>query len=253
MMLIDAHEINVIRDGRALLRSVSLTAEAGSVLGIVGPNGAGKSTLLRVLAGDIRPDAGEVKLRNDPVTSLTLQELALQRAVVGPQTVSDVAFHVRDAVAMGRRPHGGDADTDDRVIDEAMRLTDVRHLADRELRSLSSGEQQRVSLARALAQQTPVLLLDEPTSALDIGHQELVMSLLREAAVAESAVVAVLHDLNLAAAYADTVIVLNRGTIAGLGTPAEVLTTELLTSVYERPIQVIDHPFRNCPLVLTVD
>ena len=253
MTLIDARDISVVRDGRSLLQSVSLAVEAGDVLGIVGPNGAGKSTLLRVLAGDIRPDAGTVRLGEQPVATLTLQQLARERAVVGPQTISDIVFQVHDVVAMGRRPHGGAAGTDEQLITESMHKTDVGHLAHREVRSLSSGEQQRVALARALAQQTPVLLLDEPTSALDIGHQELVMSLLAETAASPAAVVAVLHDLNLAAAYTDTVMVLNRGRIAGLGAPREVLTTELLTSVYERPIEVIDHPFRDCPLVLTVD
>ncbi len=253
MTLIEARDISVVRAGRALLHSVSLAVGAGAVMGIVGPNGAGKSTLLRVLAGDIRPDAGQVNLGRQPVSELTLQELARQRAVVGPQTLSDITFHVRDVVTMGRRPHGGDVATDRQLVADAMRRTDVEHLADREMRSLSSGEQQRVALARALAQQTRILLLDEPTSALDIGHQELVMSLLAETAASAAAVVAVLHDLNLAAAYADTVMVLNRGTIVGLGAPIDVLTTDLLTGVYERPIEVIDHPFRDCPLVLTVD
>lgn len=254
-MRVVARDLTVVRSGRALLNGVSFEIEAGNLLGIVGPNGAGKSTLLRTMAGDISPDHGAVALGDHPVSAFSLQELALQRAVVGPQTVTDISFSVRTVVALGRRPYGPRETTDknDAVVADAMHRADVGHLADRTMRSLSSGEQQRVALARALAQQTPVLLLDEPTSALDIGHQELVMTTLRDAAEDGAAVIAVLHDLNLAAAYADRVMVLDAGSIAAIGEPSAVLTADVLTEVYERPIAVIDHPYRPCPLVLTVD
>ena len=254
-MHIEVHDLTVVRSGRALLDGVSFEVGSGVLLGIVGPNGAGKSTLLRAMAGDIRPDHGSVSLGGHSVTEFSLQDLARRRAVVGPQTVSDVVFHVRNVVQMGRSPHGRHQANphDDAVVVEAMRRTDVDHLAERPMRSLSSGEQQRVTLARALAQETSVLFLDEPTSALDIGHQELVMSILRDTAGSGATVVAVLHDLNLAAAYADRVLVLHSGAIAALGNPPDVLTSDVLTEVYRRPIAVVEHPFRDCPLVLTVD
>ena len=132
-----------------------------------------------------------------------------------------------------------------------MQRLDVSGLAYRELRTLSSGEQQRVSIARAVVQDTGILLLDEPTSSLDLQHQELVMELLRELASDAKSVVAALHDLNLAAAYADRVLLMAQGRVQAFGTPQEVLTSERLSAVYGRPVEVMRHPFRDCPLVLT--
>jgi iron complex transport system ATP-binding protein len=252
--LVDARHLSVVRSGHTLLDGVSLAVDTGTVLGIVGPNGAGKSTLLRVLAGDTVPDSGLARVDDRDVAAATVQDLARLRSVVGPQTVSDVVFLVGEVVAMGRRPIEAEPlETIARstVVAEAMRRADVGHLADRELRTLSSGEQQRVALARAVAQDTPVLLLDEPTSALDVRHQELVMGVLREEAASGSAVVAVLHDLNLAAAFADEVLILNEGSVAAHGEPHAVLDGALLSAVYGRRIEVIDHPFRDCPLILT--
>ena len=218
---------------------------------ILGRSGCGKSTLLRVIAGDIDPDSGEAALLGVANRTSSLRQLAKARAYVGPQTVSDVVFRVRQVVAMGLHPSavvGTDAAA---IVTAAMARVDVEHLAERELHTLSSGEQQRVAVARAIAQRTPVLLLDEPTSALDVGHQEMLMGVLRDLAGAGGAVVAALHDLNLAAAHADRVLLLDRGVVIALGPPREVLTGELLTAVYRQPMEVIDHPFRDCPLVLT--
>jgi iron complex transport system ATP-binding protein len=134
-----------------------------------------------------------------------------------------------------------------------MQKTDVIHLAERVMNSLSTGEQQRVGLARVVAQETPVLLLDEPTSALDIGHQEKVMQMLRSLAGEGTAIVSILHDLNLAAAHTDQIMLLDEGRTVALGSPSEVLTSDSLSSVYRQPMQVVAHPHRNCPLVLTID
>jgi iron complex transport system ATP-binding protein len=244
--------VTVVRDGSALLRNVSLDAPVGCVVGIVGPNGAGKSTLLRVLAGDVHPDSGRATIGDLDVSSAGLRQLARLRAFVGPQLASDVVFRAVDVVAMGRHPVGGSpSDSEDAVVATAMADLDVTVLAHRVMRTLSSGEQQRVHLARAIAQQTPVLLLDEPTSALDVGHQERVMEVLRALAGVGVAVVAVLHDLNLAAASADRLLLLDAGAAAAYGSPREVLTSELLSAAYKYPMQVIDHPLRDCPLVLS--
>ena len=249
-----ATAVSVDRGERRLLDSVSLEAIAGGVLGVVGPNGAGKSTLLLVLAGDVAPSSGSTEIAGLNSAATSLQQLARARAYVGPQTVSDIAFRVREVVAMGRHPYRSDdtaPDVDGEIVAQAMHRVDVAHLADRQLRTLSSGEQQRVRIARAVAQQSPVILLDEPTSALDVGHQEMIMKLLREMAESGVAVVTVLHDLNLAAVYADRLLLLNKGKAVATGTSREVLTAARLTAAYKQPMAVIDHPFRDCPLVLT--
>lgn len=249
-----AKGVIVERGGSRLLDTVTLEVAAGEVVGVVGPNGAGKSTLLRVLSGDLHPASGQATMHGVRVMEMSLQGLARVRSYVGPQTISDVVFRVREVVAMGRHPYrvdGAEPEVDQEVVATAMLRADVSHLADRVMRTLSSGEQQRVGFARALAQQTPVMLLDEPTSALDIGHQEMVMTLLRELAAAGVTVVAVLHDLNLAAAHTDRVLLLDQGRAAAVGTPREVLVGSMLSTAYRQPMQVIDHPFRDCPLVLT--
>jgi iron complex transport system ATP-binding protein len=249
---IAASEVAVSRNGHSLLQGVSFAASPGEVIGIVGPNGAGKSTLLRVLAGDIRPSRGDALLLGRPAAAQTLRQLALIRAFVGPQTASEVVFVVREVVAMGRYPYGDeDSDVASKIVDEALVRLDVDGLADRELRTLSSGEQQRVLIARAVVQDTGILLLDEPTSALDLRHQELVMELLRELASDAKSVVAALHDLNLAAAYADRILLMAGGEVQAFGTPEEVLTGQRLSAAYERSVEVMRHPFRDCPLVLT--
>lgn len=245
-------DVEVSRGAHSLLREVSFDVMPGEVIGIVGPNGAGKSTLLRVLAGDIRPSGGETLLLGRSAATLSLRQLAQVRAFVGPQSVGEVAFRVGEVVAMGRHPYGDeDGDLGNRLVDETLQRLDVDGLSHRELRTLSSGEQQRVSIARAVVQDTQILLLDEPTSALDLQHQELVMGLLRELAAATKSIVAALHDLNLAAAFADRVLLIVEGRLAAFGTPHEVLTSKRLSAAYNQSVQVLRHPLRDCPLVLT--
>ena len=182
--------------------------------------------------------------------------LSQLRAYLGPEGVSDNPFTVRDVVTMGRHPHHRamtDPSEHEAIVESAMEKTDILHLASRAMDSLSTGEQQRVGLARVIAQETPVLLLDEPTSALDIGHQETVMSVLRSIAREGTAIVAILHDLNLAAAHTDHIMLLHEGRTVAVGSPSEVLTSESLSTVYHQPVQVTSHPHRDCPLVLTVE
>ncbi len=247
-----ASDVAVSRNGHWLLQQVSFEATPGEVVGVVGPNGAGKSTLLRVLAGDVHPSRGDALLLGEAAATLTLRQLALIRAFVGPQTASEVAFLVRKVVAMGRHPYGDeDGEVARKIVDETLQRLDVDRLAHRELRTLSSGEQQRVAIARAVVQDTGILLLDEPTSALDLRHQELVMEVLRQLAAEAKSVVAVLHDLNLAAAYADRILLMAGGRVQAFGTPQEVLTSDRLSAAYDRAVEVMRHPFRDCPLVLS--
>lgn len=238
----------------SLLTEVSLTVEGGSLVGIIGPNGAGKSTLLSLIAGDRPPSAGSVRLNGRAIDDYRPAELARQRAVLPQQTLVPFPFTTRDIVLMGRHPHHGDPDNsrhrDESIAAAAMEETDTAHLAHRVFPSLSAGEQTRVALARVFAQQTPVILLDEPTATLDIRHQEHTMQLLRGRAANRTAIIAVLHDLNLAAAYADRVVLLADGAVAASGPPSRVLDEQLLTTAYDQPMRVMPHPNRDCLLVV---
>ncbi|WP_369379398.1 heme ABC transporter ATP-binding protein [Streptomyces sp. cg36] len=257
-VLAEARGVRVSLGGRAVLDGVSVAARAGQVLALVGPNGAGKSTLLGALAGDLAATAGEVLVDGRPLADWSPGELALRRAVLPQSAALSFPFAVEEVVRMGRAPWAGvrtadgryREDADDEVVAAAMAATEVAAFAARPCAALSGGERARVALARVLAQRAPVLLLDEPTAALDLRHQELVLRLCRERAGAGDAVVVVLHDLGLAAAYADRVAVLCSGAVAAEGAPAEVFDPELLGRVYRQPVEVFPHPRTGVPLVV---
>ena len=240
--------------GTTLLADVSLAVEPGSLVGIIGPNGAGKTTLLGLVAGDRHPTEGQVLLDGRPLAGYRPAELARQRAVLPQQTQVPFPFTAKDIVLMGRHPYHDDPENshrrDEAIAEAAMTETDTAHLAHRIYPSLSAGEQTRVALARVFAQSTPVILLDEPTATLDIHHQEHAMGLLRSRARAGTAVIAVLHDLNLAAAYADRLVLMAGGRMAAMGPPDEVLEQKLLSTTYDQPMRVMPHPHRDCLLVV---
>lgn len=252
--LLEARDLTFTIDGIPLVDLVSIDADGGELIAVVGPNSAGKSTLLRLLAGELTPRSGSVTIGGEPVTRTQLGNLALRRSYLGQHPPVDVPFTVREVVAMGRHPHRARPDNtataDEDAVNFAMATADVVDLAQRVFATLSGGEAQRVNVARILAQEAPVALLDEPTAALDIGHREVVMAGLRAIADRGGAVVTVLHDLNLAAAFADRLLLLHRGSAVAAGTPSEVLVEATLSHVYEHPVRVIDHPFRDSPLVL---
>ncbi len=254
MATLTASAVGFSIDDAHLVRDVTLSAVGGEVLGLVGPNGSGKSTLLQLMAGDRKPTAGIIELDGTPIDRFSAAGLARLRAVLPQQTVVPFPFTARAIVAMGRHPHHKDPDNshdrDRSIVHDAMAATDTLELQHRIFPSLSGGEQTRVALARILAQQTPVILLDEPTATLDVHHQEHAMRLLRDRAATGVAVLVVLHDLNLGAAYADHLVLLAEGQVAAAGPPAEVLNAELLSRTYRQPMRVIQHPHRRCPLVL---
>jgi iron complex transport system ATP-binding protein len=225
--------------GRAIVANVDLSVQYGSVLALVGPNGAGKSTLLGALAGDIGLYGGSLLLDDQPIGHWSTGQLAQRRAVLMQSNMVSFGFSVAEVVAMGRAPWTREVDDDQRIVAEAAHRTDVAHLWDRSVMSLSGGERARVSLARVLAQQAPVVLLDEPTAALDLRHQEDVMAIARELAEAGRAVVVVLHDLSLAAAWADQIAVLDQGRLVTHGAPLDVLTAELIEQVYGLPVRIV--------------
>ncbi|WP_085369667.1 heme ABC transporter ATP-binding protein [Leifsonia sp. NCR5] len=249
--------VSLAVDGRALLSDVDLAVRPGELVALIGPNGAGKSTALSVLAGDVTPDAGTATIDGRLLSSIRVQELGRLRSVLLQQKGVSFSYPVREVVAMGRMPwsrlpsDGADA-TDDGIVDAALASTDTAHLADRDVTTLSGGELARVSLARVLAQRCRVVLLDEPTDALDIGHQEQVLALAAGLAADGAAVLAVLHDLNLAAAYADRVVLLAGGRVVADGSPRDVLTGERLSAVYGHPVETVDHPVTGALLVLPV-
>ncbi len=187
-----------------------------------------------------------------PLADWGHRELALRRSVLLQRIEISFPFTVADVVRMGRAPWAGTIreDDDDRVVAAAMEQTDIGDLAGREYPSLSGGERARAAFARVLAQGTGILLLDEPTAALDVHHQELVMGVARARAAEGAAVVVVAHDLGMAAAWADRVVVLDRGRVAGDGPPGEIMNEELLSRVYHHAVEVIWHPRTGLPLIV---
>lgn len=241
-----ARGLTLRRGAKAVVHEVDLQVAPGEVLAVLGPNGAGKSTLLDALAGSLAPAAGTVSLSGRPLSAWAPRELARHRAVLPQSSTLSFPFDVRDVVALGRAPHR-DGDSRDIVLaclDEA----GIRHLAHRSYARLSGGEQQRVHLARVLAQlvspaRPRFLLLDEPVNHLDPAHQHHVLAVARRLALFEHVgVVAVLHDLNLASAYADRLAVLVDGRLVACGPPDRVLTAPLLRQAFGLDAEII-HPF----------
>jgi iron complex transport system ATP-binding protein len=251
--MLSAQDISVSLGGTQILSKVDITAECGEFVGLVGPNGAGKTTALRVLRATLTPDSGTVEIAGDDIAGLSSKAVS-QRVASTPQaTTLSFDFTVEQAVEMGRTPHLGRFDrvgSEDReAVQQAMDRADVVEFADRPVTSLSGGERQRVLLARALAQQTPVLLLDEPTANLDINHAvntlELVAGLVRE----DKTAIAAIHDLNLAARYCDKLVLLADGEVRAAGPPAEVLATETLGDAFDAETLVTRQPAGDDPLV----
>lgn len=257
MTAVEASAIEVRIGDAVLLDGASVTLSAGEVVAIVGPNGAGKSTLLSVMAGDLPPTSGSVAIDGDDVGELTVDQLSRLRSVLSQDLPARIPLRVWELVELGRHPHRRDPENSDQRDREAMRraisAVELDGWEDRIVSTLSGGERLRAHLARVIAQDTPVVLLDEPTSALDVAHQEHVLGLCESLANADRAVALVQHDLNAAARYADRIVVVDRGRVRAHGDPSEVLTSELLSEVYRQPMRVIDHPHRDCPLVLVVD
>lgn len=242
-------------NSREILHGVSLDVQSGELLALIGPNGAGKSTLIRAVSGVIPSSAGRVRANGDDFHALTPIQRARYIAVV-PQAISlPPAFSVWETVLMGRTPHlgflGHASRADEELARRALERVHAEGLAERRVGELSGGESQRVLLARALCQSTPILLLDEPTAHLDLQYQVSLLELTRKLVREDNlAVLVALHDLNLAARYADRVALMVDGRIAALGSPREVLTPELISRAYGLPVEVVQHPLFESPLVL---
>lgn len=236
------------------LSGLSLTVEAGEILGVIGPNSAGKTTVTRLLTRVVTPSAGEIRLDGRPLGRLSRSELARWVAVVPQHTPATFPFTVEELVLMGRYPHGPDrffeTPEDLDIAREAMTATGVRELAGRPFVELSGGERQRAVLARALAQRPRLLVLDEPTAHLDLRHQAESVALLRRLNRERGMTVLIVsHDLNLAAELADRLALLADGRLARLGTPEEVIEESTLETVFGCPVTVEKNPTTHRPAV----
>jgi len=238
-----------------ILKQLNLDIQPGKFTGIIGPNGSGKTTLLRSISASLRPQKGSVLIDGRDVLTFTAKEIARAMALVPQSTHMEFDFSVEDIVLMGRHPYlkrfqqEGEADIE--IAREAMRMTGVLPLKNRSITELSGGERQRAIVARALAQQSEIILLDEPISNLDIKHQveilRIVKSLVQERQIT---VICVLHDLNLAAYYCDHLILLSNGQVYKEGSALEVLNPETIREVYGLKVNVMRHPGTGIPYVI---
>lgn len=242
--MLSLHHIRVIREGRQILSLPELELDTQRITVILGHNGSGKSTLMNLLARQTVPDEGDIRLDGRPLKAFSPKDFA-RRVAFLPQRLPDVAgMTVAELVRLGRYPWRGilgrwQAD-DAKLVKQAMHDTDIAHYADHIADLLSGGERQRAWIAMLLAQESPLILLDEPTSALDLAHQYDLMTLLsRLNRESGRGIVAILHDINLAARYADRIIALKRGELFFDGTPAQLLDSPLLTRLYDIPIQLL--------------
>lgn len=242
-MTLAIQSVTVAFDGRRVLNDISLTVERGEVVGLLGPNGSGKSTLLRCAYRVLRPDDGQVRVDGDDVSDLRPPELARRLAVVPQEQQLDFDLSVAEVVGLGllgRRGLGSTAGGPAaELVAGALRKVELIHLSDRAFPSLSGGEKQRALIARAVVQDAPHLILDEPTNHLDIRHQLAVLALVRGP---DRAVLAALHDLNVAHTFCDRVLVLSEGVVVASGPPDDVLTTELVGRVYGVDAAPVTHP-----------
>jgi iron complex transport system ATP-binding protein len=253
--MLDITAVSVAYDEKTIIHEVSLSIQPGEIVALVGPNGAGKSTLLKAISGVIPAVRGQIHVGDQQVRDLSDAKRARLLAVVPQARSLPPHFTVYQTVLLGRTPYlgwlGTTSPIDEEAIDTALTLANIRALKDRWVGTLSGGEQQRVLLARALAQDTPVLLLDEPTTHLDFRHQTELLSLIRELATTKKiAVLMVLHDLSHAGMYGDRVALMVKGEIKAFGPPHQVLTPENLSPVFHVPITVIPHPDTQTPLII---
>ncbi|QRV15209.1 heme ABC transporter ATP-binding protein [Haloterrigena salifodinae] len=236
-----------------VLENVSLTVDPGEFVGFVGPNGAGKTTLLRLISGALEPDSGTVTVDGVDVHDVPSKRSSQLVSVVPQDTTLSFSFPVRDVVEMGRHPHrsrfSGPTPEDRTVVERALERTRTAELADRPIDEVSGGQRQRVVLARAIAQATPVMLLDEPTASLDVNHQLETLELVRELVAEGRTVCAAIHDLELAARYCDRLVMLADGEVYRNGRPADVLTGESLSDVFDATATVTRNPITGTETV----
>jgi iron complex transport system ATP-binding protein len=242
---------------RSILNGVSFSVDEGEFFIVIGPNGSGKTTLIKAVSGAVKILKRKVEILGHPLTGYSGKALARSIAVVPQSAPADIPFTVAEVVLMGRSPHlsllGLERRKDQEIADQAMSFTNVKHLAGRKHDELSAGERQRVLIARAICQQPRIIVLDEPTASLDPAHQVHIMDLLERLRNEEGiTVVMVSHDLNLAAMYADRLLLMKQGRVVSQGEPQEVLTCETLEKTYGCVLIVDKNPLKKVPRVTLV-
>ncbi len=244
-------------DENTVIRNTSFSVKTGEFFIIIGPNGSGKSTLLKAMAGLIHSSQGQVKIKHHFLELYTQKTLARTIALVPQVSTFDFPFTVSQVVLMGRTPHQGllgfEKAEDIQAMEEALVFTDLIQLANRKVYQLSGGERQRVLIARAICQQPEIMLLDEPTAALDLKHQIRIMDLMeRLKSEKQLTVVMVSHDINLASMYADNLLLLKNGEVISTGSPAQVLSYDILEKAYGCTLLVDENPIKKCPRLTLV-
>lgn len=236
-----------------VLKNVSLEFSEGDFAGIIGPNGAGKSTLLRLVCRILRPERGTILLFGDDIARLSGKHIAQHIAFVPQETHFSLNFTVEDVVWMGRYPYLNpfqrERAKDRDAVDRALRAAQVHTFRQRQVNTLSSGERQRVIIARALAQAPRILILDEPTSHLDLLHQHVIMDLLDSLNRSGMSIVVVNHDINLASLYCRRLILIHEGEVFAQGPPASIINEQTLKQIYQTDVAIIRHPQKNVPQV----
>lgn len=243
--------------GRPVLDGVSFSVREGEFFIVIGPNGSGKTTLVKAISGTLRPDRGQIEVLGRPIRSYSGKALARKVAMVTQTPSANIPFTVAEVVLMGRSPHLSLCALETRkdlgLAERAMSFTNVEHLAARRFDQLSAGERQRVLISVAICREPRIIVLDEPTSALDLAHQVQVMDLLERLRREEKVtVIMVSHDLNLAALYADNLLLLKDGAVVSTGTPHEVLTFQTLEKAYGCVLLVDENPLKKVPRITLV-
>ncbi len=253
MKSIVVNSISFSYNDAAVLNNITLDITEGDFVGIIGPNGAGKSTLLRIMCRILRPQHGTVLLFGDDIAQMHGKQIARHLAFVPQETHFSLNFTVEDVVRMGRYPYLNPFQRercDDRdAVDRALHAAHVHMFRHRQVNSLSSGERQRVVIARALAQAPRILILDEPTSHLDLHHQHAIMDLLGTLNKEGMSILVVNHDLNLASLYCRRLILLHEGSVFAQGAPGSIINEQTLKQTYQTDVTIIQHPQKNVPQI----
>ena len=253
MIAIQTKNIQFSYDATRVIHDVSMSLRQGEFLGIIGPNGAGKSTMLRILCGILKPNQGAVLLFGKHFSAQSHKTIAQNIAFVPQETHFALDFPVHEIVRMGRYPYKGpfqrEDSADQEAVEYALQAANIKELRQRPINSLSSGERQRVVIARALAQAPRILLLDEPTSHLDLHHQLVIMELLRKLNLDGISIAVVHHDLNLASLYCQRLVLMHEGKIYAEGKPNDLLNEKTLKNVYGAAVKIVQHPDKAVPQI----
>ena len=255
--MLKANHINYKHKEFFILNEVEITLNYGEFLVIVGPNGAGKSSLLSILANEVKQGKQDILFKNKPISDWEVRELSMHKAKFSQHNSNEIPLQVKDVVMMGRYPYfdSQPRKEDFDAMDKHMKDTDVYHLKDRDYNTLSGGEKQRVHLSRVMAQveneiEKKLIFLDEPLNNLDVKHQYKALEIIKKFTQNENSAIVVLHDLNLAAQFADKIVLMKSGKVSAYGTPEEVFTAENITEAYNFPCTICPHPVNANPMII---